>query len=347
MKKLLASLACAALAIASPARAQQSAKPLFASDEPIHIVIQAPIPGLIRNRSNQGTIAGTLTDPSGQNLPISLALRGITRRTSEICDFPPLRVDFTAPAAATSLFAGQKKLKLVTHCRNSTSFQQYVLLEYAAYRMYNLLTPHSFRVRLANIDYRDANGRPIVSRVGYFLEDLSDVARRNGMKVVHAPDRIAVELLSPADAGRYALFQHMIANHDWSMRAGPVGKDCCHNAELIGLAAAGQTIPVPYDFDFSGYVNAPYATAPAELTITDVRQRFYRGYCVHNNGALAAAREMRAERAQILGVLSQVPGLEPATQQKAAAFLDRFFADIGTDADVGSKILKRCLGYNP
>jgi hypothetical protein len=345
--KLFASLAFFALTIAGPARAQQPAKPLFSADEPIHIVIQAPIPALIRNRANQGTIAGTLTDPAGQNLPISLALRGITRRTSEICDFPPLRVDFTAPPAATSLFAGQKKLKLITHCRNSASFQQYVLLEYAAYRMYNLLTPHSFRARLANIDYRDANGRPIVSRVGYFLEDLSDVARRNGMKAVHAGDRIPVEYLSPADAGRYALFQHMLSNHDWSMRAGPVGKGCCHNAELIGLAAAGQTIPVPYDFDFSGYVNAPYATPPAELSITDVRQRFYRGYCAHNNGVLAAAQQMRAEHAQIIGVLGQVPGLEPATQQKAASFLDRFFADIGTDADVGSRILKRCLGYSP
>src|SRR5207253_3783101 len=258
-----------------------------------HIVIQAPVASLAHNRENKTAIAGTLTDPSGQNLPISLALRGITRRTSEVCDFPPLRVDFTAPPPPTSLFAGQKKLKLVTHCRNSASFQQYVLLEYAAYRMFNLLSPRSFRVRLANIDYRDANGRPIVSRVGYFLEDLSDVARRNGMKVVHAGERIPVEYLSPPDAGRYALFQHMLSNHDWSMRAGPVGKDCCHNAELIGLAAPGQAIPVPYDFDFSGYVNAPYATAPAELTITDVRQRFYRGYCIHNNGALAAARQMR------------------------------------------------------
>ena len=56
---------------------------------------------------------------------------------------------------------------------------------------------------------------------------------------------------------------------------------------------------------------------------------------------------MRAEHARMIGVLSQVPGLEPATQQKAATFLDKFFADIGSDADVGSRILSRCLGYNP
>jgi hypothetical protein len=342
--KLVAAFASLALAFAAPAHAQKAEKPLFASADPIHIVIQAPLSTIARNREGHDTIAGTLTDPNGQSLPISLALRGITRRTSETCDFPPLRVDFTAQPPPNSLFAGQKKLKLVTHCRNSPSFQQYVLLEYAAYRMYNLLTPLSFRVRLANIDYRDASGRPIVSRIGYFREDLSDVAHRNGLNVVHAGERIPVSYLSPADAGRYALFEHLLANHDWSMRAGPVGKDCCHNAELVGVAAPGATIPIPYDFDFSGYVNAPYATPPAELDISDVRQRVFRGYCIHNASVVAAAREMRALHPQIIGVLSQVPGLEPATQQRASAYLEKFFADIATDANVGSKVINRCLG---
>ena len=345
--RLFAIFTSCALATAVPAHAQVPAKPLFAADDPIHIVIQAPLSTLSHNRENNGVIAGTLTDPSGQNLPITLALRGITRRTSEICDFPPLRVDFAAPPPATSLFAGQRKLKLVTHCRNSPSFQQYVLLEYAAYRMFNLLSPRSFRVRLANIDYRDASGRPIVSRVGYFIEDLGDVARRNGTRETRAPERIPVADLNTTDAGRYALFQHMLANHDWSMRAGPAGKVCCHNAELIGPLAPGSVTPIPYDFDFSGFVNAPYATAPGELDISDVRQRFYRGYCMHNSGVVIAAREMRAAQPQLLGVLSRVPGLEPSAQQRAGAYLEKFFADIATDSDLGTKVLNRCLGANP
>src|SRR4051812_34763731 len=265
-----------ALAFAAPAAAQAPPKALFAANDAIRLVIQAPLQQLIRNRENSSPIAGTLIDPGGQSLPITLALRGITRRTADICDFPPLRVVFTQPPPATSLFAGQKKLKLVTHCRSDGSFQQHLLLEYCAYRMYNLLTPRSFRARLASIEYRGADGRPIIARYGYFLEDLSDVARRNGTSAVHARERIPVTYLHPADAGRYAVFQHMIGNHDWSMRAAPAGSDCCHNAELIGAAAPGATMPIPYDFDFSGLVSAPYATAPDELKISDVHQRFYR-----------------------------------------------------------------------
>ncbi len=127
------------------------------------------------------------------------------------------------------------------------------------------------------------------------------------------------------------------------MRAGPVGDECCHNARLIGPLAPGQTVPIPYDFDFSGLVSAPYAGPPPELDIADIRQRLYRGYCIHNADALAAARQFRAHQPQILGVLSQIPGMDAKTQQRASSFLGGFFANIATDESTGSKVLKTCV----
>ena len=341
MKLFSAFVAACLFMISAPLAAQQP-KPLFASSDPIHIVIQGPLSGLIHNRTNQ-VIHATLTDPSGQVIPVALSVRGITRRSTDVCDFPPLRVQFTGPTPATSLFAGEKKLKLVTHCRNSASFQQYVLLEYSVYKMYNLLTPHSFRVRLANVDYVGADGRPIISRIGYFLEDLRDVAKRNGTKVTHAPAMIPVSDLSPIDAARYALLQHMIANHDWSMRAGPAGKDCCHNAELIGPLGPGTTIPVPYDFDFSGFVDAPYATPPDQLHISSVRERVYRGYCLDNSQVLEVARQMREARPQMMAAITSTPGIDPNIAARAISYLDGFFADISTDDSVNTKLLRRCV----
>jgi hypothetical protein len=341
--RLLASLIAAAVSLALPAAAHAD-DPLFASNEQIQLTMKAPFSALFRNRQSDQMIPGMLTDPTGRALPISLKLRGITRRTSEVCDFPPVRVEFTVPPPPSSVFAGQKGLKLVTHCRNSGSFQQNVLLEYGAYKMYNVLTPHSFRVRLASINYQDADGRPIVTRVGFFIEPLKDVAKRNGTIVTHGPPRIPTTDLTPVDAGRYAMFQHLIANHDWSMRAGPQGDDCCHNAELIGPLGPGTAMPIPYDFDFSGLVDAPYASPPDELRIRDVRERLYRGYCMHNEEALAAARQFREMRPQMIAALTSVPGLEARTAQKATSFLDGFFADAATDQSVQDKMLKRCIG---
>jgi hypothetical protein len=338
----LALAALFALTLAAPAGAKGD-DPLFAASDTIQLTIKAPIQYLMRSRDAQAPVSGVLIDPNGQALPINLQLRGITRRTSEICDFAPLRVDFTAPPPATSVFAGQKKLKLVTHCRNSASFQQYLLLEYAAYRLYNVLTPHSFRVRLANINYQGDDGRTIAQRAGFFIENLNDVAKRNGTAETHAPPRIELAELNAADAARYAMFQHMIANHDWSMRAGPAGDECCHNAKLIGPRGSGTVIPIPYDFDYSGFVGPPYATPPDQLKINDVKQRFYRGYCAHNGYALAAAQQMRAAQPQLLATLAAIPGLEPRSAQRAANYLGGFFADIATDASVSGKILNRCL----
>ena len=330
-----------ALLFAAPAAAAPP-KPLFTSEDTIHIVIQGPISTLVRNRSSE-VRPGTLSIGT-EILPVSLSVRGITRRASEICGFPPIRVEFTRPPPPTSLFAGQKRLKLVTHCRSQESFQQYLLLEYAAYRMYQQLTPLSFRARLAEVDYRQPDGKPFVQRLGFFLEDTGDVAKRNGLKEVHAPELIPVTSLSPVGAARYAMFQHMIGNHDWSMRAGPKGDDCCHNAKLIGAVglASGAVIPVPYDFDFSGLVDTPYATPPDVLHINDVRQRFYAGYCMHNVEAAAIAAQMRSLRPQLLAALASTPGLQPQTIARAQAYLDGFFRDTATDAAVAA-LLKRCL----
>jgi hypothetical protein len=330
-----------AVMLATPAAAAPP-KPLFASEDTIHIAIQGPMTTFFRNRS-ETPHPGTLTVGS-ETLPINLSVRGITRRERDVCDFPPLRVEFTRPPPPTSLFAGQKKLKLVTHCRTGTGFQQYTLLEYTAYRLYQQLTPLGLRARLADIDYRNDDGKPFVERVGFFLEDVSDAAKRNGLKEIHGPTMIPLAAINPRDGARYALFEHMLGNHDWSMRAGPTGSECCHNAKLVGAAglAAGTVVPIPYDFDFSGFVDPPYATPPAELQIDDVRQRKFRGYCAHNAAAAVVAAQMRAAQPQLIATLASTPGLEPKTISRAQAYLGGFFNDVASDASVAA-LLKRCV----
>jgi hypothetical protein len=338
MKLGFVALGVAALASFASAKPPAPPTPLFASDTPIHISIQGPMAALANDRS--GTARPAVLTADGVALPITLAPRGITRLQQDVCDFPPLRVELTRPAPPATLFAGQHRLKLVTHCKRSGDFQQKVLLEYAAYRMYNLLTPQSFRVRLANVDYLNGDGRPYASRIGFFIEDFSDVAKRNGMDKATAGTMIPVSQLDPHAAARFALFEDLISNYDWSMRAGPAGEPCCHNARLMAVSKAPGTmaIPVPYDFDFSGLVDAPYAAPPEGLPIHSVRERLYRGYCVHGGEATAIAAELAARRSELLGVLATVPGLEPRTQARAASYLDGFFTDLAA-----GKVLKNCV----
>lgn len=348
--KLAIRFALAALALApTPLAAAplEPAKPLFASDEMIRITITGPVDEIARaSAESQSTYPATLTVVgSSEALPIQLAQRGITRRQSDVCQFPPLRVVFTQPPPAGSLFAGQRKLKLVTHCRAAEGFQQYLLMEYGTYKLYNQLTPMSFRARLAKVDYVTAAGKPIISRIGFFLEEIEDVGRRNGMHEAKVGARIPVAQLSPPDAARVGLFEYMVGNLDWAMQAGPVGDSCCHNSPLIAPSGGNSATlyPVPYDWDFSGLVDTPYAVPPDAVPVRNVRQRRYRGFCRHNVEARAAIATLRSMQTPLMANFASVPGLDPRTVGKASAYLGGFFADIATDASAEAKLLKTCL----
>lgn len=336
-------LALAAFAAPLPASAeQQLPKPLFASDAPLGIAIEGPINAIARDRSRQAGHQAVLSLGS-ERYQVTLTPRGITRRAKDICAFPPLRLEFTTPPPAGSVFFGQRRLKLVTHCRAREDHQQHVLLEYAAYRLLNLLTPLSFRARLLAIDYRESGRGSGLRRAGFLIEDLDDVARRNGLTRTIAGDVIPRARLEPKQAARTALFQYMIGNLDWGMRAGPEGEGCCHNFRLLSRPGSSAAIPIPYDFDFSGLVDAPYATPPDLIPVASVRVRRYRGYCQHNAEALAASREMRDRQGELLQTLTTLPGLHPRTAAKAAAYLAPFFRQIATDEKVQTEILKSCV----
>src|SRR5512139_3390786 len=109
-------LALTILTLPSVAAAQASPKPLFASDAPIRITIQGPIGSISRKAAKSVDPEGatlTMVSPA-ESHPIQLSARGLSRRTGGICTFPPLRVQFLQAPAASSLFVGQKRLKLVT-----------------------------------------------------------------------------------------------------------------------------------------------------------------------------------------------------------------------------------------
>jgi len=332
-------LALALLCLGSAAAAGPTT-PLFAADQPLRVTIKGPISTLVAKRDSVPR-AGTLTlSGTAEAYPINLMARGLTRRQGDTCDFPPLRVELTQKPPANSVLAHQHRLKLVTHCRKQESFQQKVLLEYAAYRMLNLLTPQSFRARLVNVDYLNDDGRPYISRIGFVLEDADDMAKRNDLFEAKLGDRVAVSSIEPRSAARFALFNYMIGNLDWSMRAGPAGEPCCHNGRLLAAnkTGAGQLVAVPYDFDYSGLVDAPYALPPEIFQINSVRDRVYRGYCIHSNDAQALAAEMSRRRGEIIGVLSSVPGMDERTRASAASYLAGFFRDLDS-----GKALKTCV----
>jgi hypothetical protein len=273
-----------------------------------------------------------------------LSARGVSRRSPSDCQFPPLRIEFNEKPAGASLFRGQKSLKLATHCRRAAEFQNYNLLEYAAYKLLNVLTTVSFRVRLADIDYVESRtGAVRVHRFGFLIEDVDELAARNGLKEIKA-DKIERTQLNPEAVARSDLFQYMIGNQDWSDRMPTAGRTCCHNIKLLGASSTDERdlIPIAYDFDSSGFVDAPYALPPIGVPIPTVRVRNYRGLCQFNDQAAAAARDLAGKQGELVASVRNTPNLSERSKQSATGYLEEFFKEIGDPQSLKRHILEKC-----
>lgn len=329
--------------VARSAAADKPAK-IFTTDTVIAATIEAPWREITRARENrtwQGQFKYT-----GANGPVTLtvdiSLRGLTRR--RVCDYPPLRIGFDKQTAAGTEFRGAGNLKLVTHCFRSTRYAQYYIKEYLSYKMYNLVTPMSFRVQGLDVSYVDTSGTDEpMERFAFLIEDPDRVAKRNDLKKLDV-ERAIPQQLDPLATSRFMLFQYLVSNLDWSVLSGPDGR-CCHNARLIAASEEARIYyPVPYDLDASGLVNTHYAAPPDNLRVRDVRQRLYRGFCAHNGSVPAVLEEFRASREKFLGLLANEPRLEKRTTKTAIRFIEDFFADLETEKDVRKRLTDNCRG---
>lgn len=328
------------------ASAKQPAKDekLFASDRVLEVTLTAPWTQVTRKQAGATAFPATLdfrdgNGPSG-SLPLTVERRGITRL--RICDFPPLKLRFEKSAIKGTLFRGNKSIKLVTHCDDGERWEQYYVIEMLAYRIYNLVTDRSFRVRPLSITYFDsAKQASDGPHFGFLIEDDSDVARRNGLDLLDIP-RPRVSQLDALENSRFSLFQYMIGNTDWSVLSGPSGNACCHNTKLMGPANQVGIYAVPYDFDSAGLVDARYAAPSPSLPIKDVRQRIYRGFC-ENNAMLAVARgEMQALETDITSLVRNEIRLTDKSRESALSYLGEFFAILGDERKFAREITEKC-----
>ena len=332
---------------AMPAAAQT---PLFSDASELNVTIEAPFTTLLRTaRRSTDPHAGVLVlnaQGAPQRYTLLVSARGMSRRIGGLCAFPPLLIDFENNELRDTLFRGQNKLKLTTHCRPSASYEQLYVAEYLAYRLYNEITPLSFRARPLRVTYHDTEGRrEDESHFGFFIEDEDDLARRSSREELEVETRtITVSQLDGAAAARTALFEFMIGNLDWDMLQSAPGRDCCHNIRLLAASETARSaiVPAPYDFDHSGFVNAPYALPPEGLDVRNVRQRLYRGYCAHNDQLPAAIALFQSRRDAINAVIAGETQLPAARRQTARSYIDGFFDIINDPQAVQRQLIARC-----
>lgn len=318
------------------------AAPLFESDEMIEVELLGPITTLIKDTAKRQEQRLVLR-AEGREYAISARVRGKSR--SRVCRFPPLRLDFGGADTAASVFQGQEKLKLVTHCINDKRGDMNVMEEYAAYRMFNLLSALSYRVRILRISYKDTDGRLPKStdvRYGFLIEPARQLQERTGGILVQLKG-VKPSKINEQQALLVYVFQFMIGNTDWSFARADLENACCHNGDLLEID--GKLNYVPFDFDQAGLVNAGYARPDSSLRLKNVRLRRYRGFCVDRNDLQQAIRVVKSQQQEVMAVLPNISGYPDNAVRYNSKFLARFFELAEDEEALLDSYEKRCLDY--
>jgi hypothetical protein len=321
-------------------RLEAEARPLFQRADPIEFTLTANFSAINKDRNPESTTRypATLTvaaaDGAPRNIPVKLSARGHFRRMARNCSVVPLRVEFPKDGMAGTPFDGQTTLKLGTGCEDSKEYEQITLREYLQYPLFNLVTPLSFRARLARATYTDEKSKKkSAARYALFIEHENDVARRAEGRVVEL-SRVVFKDLEDQTLTRMMLFEYMIGNTDFSIWA-------LHNVRIVQKPDR-TLLGVPYDFDLSGLVHAPYATPDRRLGLRSVVDRLYRGPCRSTDEFDAAAAPFRAKRAEMLALIEGMRNLDQGLRGEMKEYVESFFRAIDKPASIKKTLVDSC-----
>ena len=318
---------------------------LFPGEDPfqtgriIKISLKFDMRSFIRTKHKGEYMPAELTiynlDPDTLIKEIQIRARGISRRS--ICHLPPIKLNFKDTNSDPDSLNDINSLKLVTHCKNSATYEKYVLKEYLVYRMYNLLTDSSFRVKLLQIEYVDSEDRKKpVTRYGFMIESNNQLGERlQGIGI----DR---EGINTWDTDTYhtnltAVFQYMIGNTDWSI---PV----LHNFKLVKpYSPTSNLLAIPYDFDYSVMVNTSYAIPDEKLGTESVLIRVYRGYCLPSDEHYQSLfKVFIRKKRDMFSLIEDFDLLDEKSKEEMRDYLDEFYHIIENPLLAKREIINSC-----
>lgn len=317
----------------------KEAKPIFLTEDILELKISMNVGEVTKDLEvrdyHEANMTYTELDGSTKSLALRVKVRGKTRANPKVCKFPPLRLNFKKKQVVNTLFKGQNKLKLVTHCNTREINEEYILREYYTYKIYQLVTPNSFNVRLCRITYVDLAGEfEATPHYGFIIEDIDDLAKRNDMKEFKDSIRNQ-EVCGRLELDRLMMFEYLIGNLDWSIPNR-------HNFKLIINKEKKVPIAVPYDFDYSGMVNTSYAKVPPAIDVPNVRTRVFRGLCRMTGSYDAVLNYYQELRPGLYALYEEAEHLSDKSKSYSIKYIDDFYKVLDNPKQFQQKVVKAC-----
>ncbi|MEM8527707.1 MAG: hypothetical protein AAF806_02410 [Bacteroidota bacterium] len=310
----------------------------FQRDSLLQMTLKTDLRQLVRKKSRESYQAAQLNylDATGIEQMVQLKVRARGNARKSLCFYPPLKLKFAkADLEAMGFNTNFNKLKLVCPCKKGELHEQYLIREYLAYRLFNEVSPMSFRVQLVALNIVDTTEKmkPLKS-YGFLIEPEQEVATRfDG--IPHRTSVLNPKYTLPEQTNLIYLFQYMIGNTDWSI----TGQ---HN--MFSFRTRRYTLPVcvPYDFDYSGIVNTTYAVLSEKLSISSVTERLFRGTCRAEGTYASVAQSFITRKAAFYQIIAACSPLTSKSSDWMCTYLDEFFKIIENPKLLQASVVGYC-----
>jgi len=311
---------------------------LFRSQEILPIKLNYSNKDVKRNTNDSTFIKTDLSykqkDGTWKAFEVDLRARGYFRRRT--CYFQQIKIEIKKSVAKETLFKGNKKLKLVLPCLKRDGMNDDLVKEFMAYKLYEIITPYHLETRMVSVDFTETRGKKTIEHKlkGFLIEDDKKLAKRFNGKVYKGVMHPLGQ--DPITSVQSAFFQYMIGNTDFSTAYQ-------HNQKLIYVDK--KMIPIPYDFDMCGLVDASYAVVSLiqkeEFPITEVTERIYRGFKRDVSFFRQVRNEYINNKAQFFEIIDNFEDDfdNPKEFSTARKYIAKFFVIIESNSEFRNKII--------
>ena len=162
------------------------------------------------------------------------------------------------------------------------------------------------------------------TQYAFLIEDIKDLCTRNNSVEANR------KFFNPGFTHRQhttlvCLFQYMVGNTDWSLPN-------FHNVKLIVPKTDTLAAPyiIPYDFDYTGVVDANYAIPNELFGTTSVKERVYRGPARNSAELQLTIDIFKEKKERIFYYLNNFTLLGSKTKKEIASYLEEFYKTTGS-----------------
>jgi hypothetical protein len=312
---------------------------LFSAEEPLQVTLKFDVNAFLKTRQKDVYHSAKMTYVVNDDKQVSQLAQIKARETirQKICALPPMWLKIGNPGILADSMQDAFAMNMVLPCKDAAQYEPYVLREYLAYKIYNIITPLSYRVRLVRLSIIDTGKANEVSEAWAFLQEPDELMARRLNTVMTENDNLSIVSVNPEVMNRLSMFQFMIGNPDYSV----TGR---HNLNIMTSKEDGLAgfIPVPIDFDYSGLVNTDYAIPSEALGISSVRDRYYLGPCRPEEVHKASMEDLAQFEDEIMTYVRDFEFLDNEEKVDMMDYLDSYFKESMEPSFIDRKISPSC-----